>query len=166
MGNFRGKGKGKGKKAGAPQPGDNTNGKGKGKGEGKDNGKGKDAMGKGKGMEDVAGEGGGASSSSTISRNPNNFEWGGYRLKLFHISVLQRSGGRSRGYQATCRFHQPHVSTRSTRGLPLPCSREYTAAEDTDESLQECLHSLMHWCLHAEEETGRAGHMNWQLHQR
>ena len=69
MGNFRGKGKGKGKKAGAPQPGDSTDGKGKGKGEGKDNGKGKDAMGKGEGMEDVAAEGGEASSPSTCEKS-------------------------------------------------------------------------------------------------
>ena len=151
---MKGKGKGKGRRA----PPGNRKGEGKGGGNADSNGGG-DGGGKGKG--DGKGDGKGIVvqlGREPVVRCPDAFEWSSGNLSLFHFAKLQRSANRMCGYKVTCRFHCPAQSGRGAGLLSLPCGREQTTTDDSEESLHQCLLSLMTWCLHAGEARDRHDH--------
>ena len=57
-----------------------------------------------------------------------NFDWGVDRLPMFHFNCLV---GRP-GYEVTCRYHEPMLSTRGPGQDCLPCSREMGAESESD----------------------------------
>ena len=59
-----------------------------------------------------------------------------------------------------------HFDKHNSCKDPIPCGRECTADDDSEESMLKCLNYLKEWCLEGEHDANRVRHMSWAYHQR
>jgi hypothetical protein len=117
----------------------------------------------------------GAGPRAYHGRNPDgNIDWApdphNAGEHMFHFTKVKRNKGQSIGYEVTCFWHKPELSTAANAksGKPLPCKREFSmriAGGANEEDLyRKSRCTLMKWCLQAGTAASRFEHTHPDLY--